>query len=582
MAGGPSPTNTSPSTLSSGPFANAKFTSTASSPPKPSFAPQNSMAAEVFPTSHASHAFSTLQAPIGDRRPLEKTNMSRFALSDKEPNVETKSPLPTILLRKLPKGSDLETVKDIFLLAQDYHDCELVTSPYPEDKGFVSALVRFTTLKGAESARDKLNGKWNAAKDATIIVELVPELGAIGSRRNTADSAQARQGSISAGGIAGTLTNGRQSRYNGTFQHLEKMSPPNATPALGNGDFSGQNVFSSPTSPMKATFANRNLGKSLINNDAADDEDVLLNETIGYATGSPAVQNIPRRTTNPSVPVSQFNALSLKTNLNGMGSPPLTSFSSPRSGAPIQSVQSPASAMSAMSSMSAMSPNPMSANMNGHPGTPYAPMPPYARMNYPPANPADHNPPCNTLYVGNLPMETSEDELKAVFSKVRGYKRLCFRTKQQGPMCFVEFEDITSATKALFNLYGYMLSNSVKGGIRLSFSKNPLGVRSNHLANVVPPSATPPTNTMHGLGNNVPVPPGFSAATGPPPGLSTPPGLTPGYSNGSSGFGMYSNGAMGMGPNDMAGPTRTQPMSGAHFSASTFGGLNSNYAYQSR
>jgi len=88
-----------------------------------------------------------------------------------------------------------------------------------------------------------------------------------------------------------------------------------------------------------------------------------------------------------------------------------------------------------------------------------------------PPNPADQNPPCNTLYVGNLPMNTSEDELKQMFSNCPGYKRMCFRTKQNGPMCFVEFEDVHYATQAMNELYGNLLSNSVKGGIRLSFSK---------------------------------------------------------------------------------------------------------------
>ncbi|KAI8339520.1 hypothetical protein BC941DRAFT_420729 [Chlamydoabsidia padenii] len=92
-------------------------------------------------------------------------------------------------------------------------------------------------------------------------------------------------------------------------------------------------------------------------------------------------------------------------------------------------------------------------------------------------NPADQNPPCNTLYVGNLPPNTSEDELKQMFSKCLGYKRLSFRHKSNGPMCFVEFVDVMCATQALQDLYGNPLSNSVKGGIRLSFSKNPLGVR---------------------------------------------------------------------------------------------------------
>ncbi|KAG2227908.1 hypothetical protein INT45_002146 [Circinella minor] len=89
-----------------------------------------------------------------------------------------------------------------------------------------------------------------------------------------------------------------------------------------------------------------------------------------------------------------------------------------------------------------------------------------------------NNPPCNTLYVGNLPPNTSEDELRMMFAKCIGFKRLSFKSKaNNGPMCFVEFEDVACATQALHELYGNPLSNSVKGGIRLSFSKNPLGVR---------------------------------------------------------------------------------------------------------
>jgi RNA recognition motif-containing protein len=102
----------------------------------------------------------------------------------------------------------------------------------------------------------------------------------------------------------------------------------------------------------------------------------------------------------------------------------------------------------------------------------------FQRHNDAPIDPADQNPPCNTLYVGNLPVDTSEDELKAMFSKQRGFKRLAFRTKENGPMCFVEFEDTSFATKALNELDGFPLHNSFQGGIRLSFSKNSLGVRA--------------------------------------------------------------------------------------------------------
>ena len=94
-------------------------------------------------------------------------------------------------------------------------------------------------------------------------------------------------------------------------------------------------------------------------------------------------------------------------------------------------------------------------------------------------NPADQNPPCNTLYVGNLPSNTSEEELRQLFIQCLAFKRMSFRNKAQGPMCFVEFEDVVYATQAMNELQGYCLSNSIKGGIRLSFSKNPLFTKPN-------------------------------------------------------------------------------------------------------
>ncbi|KAJ6164578.1 hypothetical protein N7470_003250 [Penicillium chermesinum] len=148
------------------------------------------------------------------------------------------------------------------------------------------------------------------------------------------------------------------------------------------------------------------------------------------------------------------------------------------------------------------------------------------RHSLPAANPNDLNPPCNTLYVGNLPPDTSEEELKALFSKQRGYKRLCFRNKQNGPMCFVEFDEVAMASKALNELYGYKLSNSVKTGIRLSFSKNPLGVRSGQPGSMSSsnplsgPSVTPGGSSLGGVHNHM-----FSSVSGPPPGLAAPPGL---------------------------------------------------------
>lgn len=512
---------------------------------------------------------------------MEKSGMSLLSFSEAESSPDSKGP-PAIFLRKLPSSSDREAVRNILLFAKDLIDCELVpSSKYPEDKGFASAVARFRTLEGAKEARNLLNGKRNASNDANIIVDLIPDglglPGTIGSsRRNTVDSTSARQGSVStASGISANGPNGRQSsRYNGTFQTMEKMSPPNSTPGLGNGEFPVQSLFS-PTSPVSTSFNHRNLGKSVINDEGDDETEGLLKESIGFGTGSqPSQAALTRRPTNPSIPVSRFSALSLNTNgTNGMSSPPLSNYTSPRSAA---SVQSPNGAMSAMSphtipsAMNNLGPNASYQQFSQH----------FSRHNYPPVNPADQNPPCNTLYVGNLPIDTSEDELKAMFSKQRGYKRLCFRTKQNGPMCFVEFEDISFATKALNELYGHPLHNSVKGGIRLSFSKNPLGVRTGQSSSMASPNQLPPAAVMPGFGGNLTAPPGFTTATRPPPGLSAPPGLsTPVHTNGSSNFGMFANG--GFGGNDMASPLRAQPLGGGlatSVAGSTFGGMGGGYS----
>ena len=45
-------------------------------------------------------------------------------------------------------------------------------------------------------------------------------------------------------------------------------------------------------------------------------------------------------------------------------------------------------------------------------------------------------------YVGNLPMNTSEEELRGLFSKCVGYKRLCFRQRPSGPLTKVDTLDL--------------------------------------------------------------------------------------------------------------------------------------------
>jgi len=75
----------------------------------------------------------------------------------------------------------------------------------------------------------------------------------------------------------------------------------------------------------------------------------------------------------------------------------------------------------------------------------------------------------NTLYVGNLPAVSPptlppnylEESLRALFQTCHGYKRMSFRQKINGPMCFVEFEDVNYAQNAIQHLYGHSLVSSL-------------------------------------------------------------------------------------------------------------------------
>lgn len=380
-----------------------------------------------------------------------------------------------------------------------------------------------------------------------MIVEMQASAGSF-ERRNTIDVTSRTQSSSasSAGSLSGPP--GRP-RFGSAYRASDQVSPALPTASSGGSvefpvpeeSSHFQNLFS-PQSPLANGGDARN-GKYTINNDAVDDETgELLKDPVAYAQ-SGQQSSFGRRPTNPQIPLARFGSLSLSTsNTNGGGelaSPPATNLTSPRTAMPMQSPASPG-----------MGPN-GSYQMN------------YPRPQYPPVNPADQNPPCNTLYVGNLPIDTSEDELKAVFSKQRGYKRLCFRTKQNGPMCFVEFEDVSFATKALNELYGHPLSNSVKGGIRLSFSKNPLGVRSGQANGLGPHPAMNPHVMAPGYG----MAPGasFSAVSGPPPGLASPQGMMaasyrqPPPTNGMDG--MFAN-PFGMPQHDFSNQLNARVMAG--------------------
>jgi hypothetical protein len=420
--------------------------------------------------------------------PKNQTSPFDKAPGDKKHRQEL-STGPAILIRRLPKNLGLEALRSMLVFAKDFNGAHFVGNA-SDDVGFQTAVARFQTIDAAYEATAMLDGKKNTTGDAHMIVsvlETAPSPTSASLRRNNLEPR-------SPDGMNGT----RSSKFNDTFQALDRVSP-NGASNYGESPDSYTSMFPNPSSIGSPLERQRVSGKSVIREDGVDDETgKLLNDPVAFANDMANGAQSQRRSTGPQPPTSRFSSLTINptaasSTMNGLGSP--------RGGAVQSPTMFPMPAMSGMTSPTGfMGPSHM------------------ARTNLPAANPADQNPPCNTLYVGNLPVDTSEDELKMIFSKQRGYKRLCFRTKSNGPMCFVEFEDITFATKALNELYGQMLSNSIKGGIRLSFSKNPLGVRNGQHTSPMSPGPTTGMNGYVGL-------PPFAAANGPPPGLSMPPGL---------------------------------------------------------
>lgn len=488
---------------------------------------QNAMSTDVYSPS-ASQAPTSLTAsfpysfsPIGPS-PLDSVPPATMRLSDSDRSPQSLSSFVrpgnagsiAILLRNLPNNTSREGLRSMFLFSKDLIDVDFESVGPSNDTRYLSAIARFRTVAGAEEARTLLHGKPNSNNDANMIVEMYngPIGPSLAPRRSTIDhtATPSLLGNVASNGHPA------RSRFNGTFQSMEKLTattPSSTNDSLPPSSDAGSRMHSlfSPQSPIGNGVHDlpRISGKSMIDQDVDEDTGELLKDPVGYAeNGHSASVALPRRSTNPQFPTNQFANLTLATN---MSSPPLPNYNS---GASVHvGMSNPSGAFSQQS---------MTNNLgNSHPH-PY-PHAHQARHSLPAANPNDMNPPCNTLYVGNLPPDASEEELKALFSKQRGYKRLCFRNKQNGPMCFVEFDDVGTAGKALNELYGYKLSNSIKTGIRLSFSKNPLGVRSgqpgsnnasNGMASQVPVSAG---SSLGGMHNHM-----FSTVSGPPPGLAPP------------------------------------------------------------
>ncbi|KAG2427887.1 hypothetical protein HYH02_014491 [Chlamydomonas schloesseri] len=87
----------------------------------------------------------------------------------------------------------------------------------------------------------------------------------------------------------------------------------------------------------------------------------------------------------------------------------------------------------------------------------------------------DDNPPCNTLFVGNLADSVDENELRSLFSGSPGFRQLKLMRGPKATLGFVEFDDTASAITAHSAQQNAVLISSDRGPIRVQFSKNPFG-----------------------------------------------------------------------------------------------------------
>ncbi|KAE9584483.1 putative RNA recognition motif domain-containing protein [Lupinus albus] len=96
------------------------------------------------------------------------------------------------------------------------------------------------------------------------------------------------------------------------------------------------------------------------------------------------------------------------------------------------------------------------------------------------------NPPCNTLFIGNLGENINEEEVRGLFSVQPGFKQMKILRQERHTVCFIEFEDVNSATNVHHTLQGAVIPSSGSVGMRIQYSKNPFGRRKDGNPTTVP------------------------------------------------------------------------------------------------
>lgn len=421
---------------------------------------------------------------------------------------------PRVLVRRVYNGYSKEPLAKISTYCkQGLVHSEVIRPEVSKDPGFMGILLEYNSKRDATSAIEKLNGMLDVSLNDDMTAEyLGPDQSPFGSAaaRSSFTSPVLPHDTAISRSINGS---GMLSQPGGPFA--------NSTYQMGSHPATGLSMHDafSRAAPIGNHLTDRTVRTSsldLINSGLGNDDlpeltfgslslndNSTLDNTVSTADASRPQFATQRRSTMPQVPTMHtFSSLRLDTTnvdhssgirTSGYQTPSYGQSSAPYSAHPVHSTHS-------AHHMGTQSAGGMNGNTSFHTQRrgPHHHQP-HGRHMVPHVNPGDQHPPCNTLYVGNIPMDAKESELKALFGAQRGYKRLSLRTRNNNTMCFVEFEDVTTATKALNELYGRPLSNSGhRGGMRLSYSKNPFGVRSEHNPN----NRANTSASMHNMGQS--------------------------------------------------------------------------------
>ena len=299
-----------------------------------------------------------------------------------------------------------EALRSMLLFAEDLIDATFVTHDLPEDRGFLSALARFKTLDGAQEVRRKLHGKVNSTKEATMIVYLLSGDDISSPSKADANQFGRQMSNTSSGSSSGTLTR-QSSRYNSTFKSMDKSLPPPSATVMINEDYIGEmNIQTKNDSPPTSSYhlgRSQVSGKSVITKDVLDEETgELLKDPVAYASSTSRVGVTPISAISPQrhppthhhhLNLSRLASLSLSTN-DDYGPQQRLAFQQQ------DGMTSPTRMVPSLRSPGSELPPPLM--MNAGPMSPSLyPMSPsqYQRHQYPPANPADQNPPLSLIHI---------------------------------------------------------------------------------------------------------------------------------------------------------------------------------------